>query len=161
MAVKKQPESNSGKLHETTSDWFREFLKHLELFMVGTGQSLAANAVTFDLSLAAMRAVKLTLLESGMDNEQIRHLFGRVAFEDLRVADQLNWNAELNERRFQLIDRDIQGTLSQTEHGHEVPCTCHARMALYYRDKLFHSNELSPLLSLFRKSFLGSIINVY
>jgi hypothetical protein len=36
-----------------------------------------------------------------------------------------------------------------------------ARMALYYRDKLFHSNELSPLLSLFRKSFLGSIINVY
>ena len=26
---------------------------------------------------------------------------------------------------------------------------------------LFHSNELSPLLSLFRKSFLGSIINVY
>ena len=115
MAVKKQPESNSGKLHETTTDWFREFLKHLELFMVGTGQSLAANAVTFDLSLAAMLAVKLALLESGMDNEQIRHLFGRVAFEDLRVADQLNWNAELNERRFQLIDRDIQGTLSQTE----------------------------------------------
>jgi hypothetical protein len=36
-----------------------------------------------------------------------------------------------------------------------------ARMALYYRDKLFHSNELSPLLSRFRKSFLGSIINIY
>jgi hypothetical protein len=96
MAVKKQPESNSGKLNETANDWFREFLKHLELFMVETGQSLAANAVTFDLSLAAMRAVKLALLESGMDDEQIRHLFGRVSFEDLRVADQLNWNAEGN-----------------------------------------------------------------
>ncbi len=115
MAVKKQPDSNSGKLHETTNDWFREFLKHLELFMVETGQSLAANAVTFDLSFAAMRAVKLTLLESGMNDEQIRHLFGRVAFEDWRVANQLKWNAELNERRFQLIDRDIQGTLNQAE----------------------------------------------
>ena len=31
-------------------------------------------------------------------------------------------------------------------------------MAPYYRDKLFHSNELSPFLSLFRKSFLSSII---
>ncbi len=115
MAVKKQPESNSGKLHETTNDWFREFLKHLELFMVETGQSLAANAATFDLSLAAMLAVKLTLLKSGMNDEQIRHLFGRVAFEDLRVDDQLKWNADLKERRFQLIDSDIQGTLNQAE----------------------------------------------
>jgi len=55
--------------------------------------------------------------------------------------------------------------VAPSEHGYtsatHVGGTWVARMALYYRDKLFHSNELSPLLSLFRKSFLGSIINVY
>ena len=61
-------------------------------------------------------AVKLTLLDSGADDEQVQNLFGRVALgEHFQVPEGLKWNAELNKRRFELIDMDIQGTLSYAE----------------------------------------------
>jgi hypothetical protein len=116
MAVKKQPESNPGKLHEAVNDWFRQFLKHLELYIVETGQSLTSNSNTMDFSRAAIQAVKLTLLDSGADNEQVQNLFGRVALgEDFLFPERREWNAELNKRRFELIDMDIQRTLSHAE----------------------------------------------
>lgn len=62
-----------------------------------------------------MRAVKLTLLESGMDHAEILELFGQVALEVANAPGKLEWNSELNKRRFELIDRDIQGTLSRRE----------------------------------------------
>lgn len=108
MAVKKQPESDAGKLSESANDWFRQFLKHLELFMVETGQSLPTDSKLTDHRLAAMRAVKLTLLDSGMDDDEVRSLVGRVALEDTDVPAQLEWNADMNKRRFELIDGDIQ-----------------------------------------------------
>lgn len=115
MAVKKQPESDAGELSESANDWFRQFLKHLELFMVETGQGLPTDSKLTDHRLAAMRAVKLTLLDSGMDDEEVRSLVGRVALEDADLPAQLEWNADLNKRRFELIDGDIQGTLSPAE----------------------------------------------
>lgn len=115
MAVKKQPESDARELSEAANDWFRQFLKHLELFMVETGQGLPPDAETAACRLAAMRAVKLTLLDSGMSGEEILNLFGRVALEDTNAPAKLGWNAELNKRRFELIDGDIQGTLSRAE----------------------------------------------
>ena len=115
MAVKKQPESDAGALPETANDWFRQFLMHLELFMVETGQGLSADSKSADHCLAAMRAVKLTLLDSGMDDEEIRNLLGRIAVEETATGTQLEWNAELNKRRFELIDGDIQGTLNPAE----------------------------------------------
>ncbi len=115
MAVKKQPESDARELSEAANDWFRQFLKHLELFMVETGQGLPPDTETAACRLAAMRAVKLTLLDSGMGSEEILNLFGRVALEDTNAPAKLEWNAELNKRRFELIDGDIQGTLSRAE----------------------------------------------
>lgn len=115
MAVKKQLDSGATDLPEAASDWFRQFLKHLELFMVETGQRLGPDSGSADHQLAAMRAVRLTLLDSGMDDEKLRNLFGRVAIEDLGTSQSLQWNAELNKRRFELIDGDIQGTLSPAE----------------------------------------------
>ena len=79
MAVKKQPESDARELSAAANDWFRQFLKHLELFMVETGQGLPPDTETAACRLAAMRAVKLTLLDSGMGSEEILNLFGRVA----------------------------------------------------------------------------------
>ena len=61
-----------------------------------------------------MRAVKLTLLDSGLDDGQVLELFGRVALEPV-TSSELEWTDELNKRRFELIDRDIQGTLSSVE----------------------------------------------
>ena len=115
MAVKKQPESEAGELSETASEWFQLFLKHLELFFVETGQGLPADAKATDCCLAAMRAVKFTLLDSGIDDDEIVNLFGRVALEDTNAPTKLEWNVDLNRRRFELIDGDIQGTLSRAE----------------------------------------------
>lgn len=115
MAVKKQPDPEGGTLHEGANDWFRQFLKHLEIFLAETGQGLSSDSDSADYSLAATRAVKLTLLDSGLDDEQILGLFGRVAFEDADIPKTPEWTAELNKRRFELIDGDIQGTLGRDE----------------------------------------------
>ncbi len=115
MAVKKQPESDAGGLHEAPNDWFRQFLKHLEIYMFEAGQELPSDAKSMDCCFAAMRAAKWTLLDSGLDNEQILNLFGSIALEERNVVEKLEWNAELNRRRFELIDGDIQGTLSRVE----------------------------------------------
>ena len=82
--------------------------------MVQTGSNLGSDSDSADLQLAAMRAVRLSMLESGMDEEVLRSLFGRVAMESTRTGSQ-QWNPELNARRFTLIDKDIQGALSAAE----------------------------------------------
>lgn len=115
MAVKKQPESDAGALSEPANDWFRQFLKHLEIFMVEAGQVVRSDAEATDYRLAAMRAVKLTLLDSGMDDDEFWSLVGRVAIEDVNTTIKLEWSAELNKRRFELIDSDIQGTITPVE----------------------------------------------
>lgn len=115
MAVKKQPDSNAETVPEGANDWFRQFLKHLEISMAETGQGLPSNARTPEFSLAAMRAVKMTLFDSGLDDEQIIGLFAHVAFESADSSRTSNWTAELNKRRFELIDGDIQGTLTREE----------------------------------------------
>lgn len=115
MAVKKQPDPDAGTLSEGANDWFRQFLKHLEIFLSETGQVLPSNADSADYSLAAMRAVKMTLLDSGLNNEQILGLFGRMALEHADTSKMSEWTAELNKRRFELIDGDIQGKLSREE----------------------------------------------
>lgn len=115
MAVKKQPDPDAGTISEGASDWFRQFLKHLEISMAEMGQGLPPNADRADYSLAAIHAVKMTLLDAGLDNEQILGLFGQVALEHADAAKTPEWTAELNRRRFELIDGDIQGTLSREE----------------------------------------------
>lgn len=115
MVVKKQPESGAGELSETANDWFRQFLKHLELFIADTGQGLPPDAENADYRLAALHAVRLALVDSGIDDDEILDLFGRVALEGANAPTKLEWNGELNKRRFELIDRDIQGTLSRVE----------------------------------------------
>lgn len=115
MGVKKQPDSEAGKIPEVVDDWFRQFIKHLELYLIETGQELSPDATNTDCGLAALRAVRLTLRDSGLDDDQVVTLLGRVALEDASANEELEWNADLNGRRFELIDGDIQGTLSHAE----------------------------------------------
>jgi len=121
MAVKKQPDSGASELTESANDFFRQFLKHLEIYMVETGQSLGPDSDSADHRLAAMRAVKLTLIDSGMSQEKMRNLFGLIAFEDGRTSQPPQWDRELNKRRFELIDGEIQGTLTPVEQF-ELEC---------------------------------------
>lgn len=115
MIVKKQPESSAGELCEAAVDWFRQFLKLVEIHMAETGQGLHPDSSSAELCLAAVRAVKLTLHDSGVHDDEITNLFGRVAIDEKVLADAPVWNAERNKRRFELIDGDIQGTLSRAE----------------------------------------------
>ncbi len=115
MGAKKQPDSEAGKIPEGVDEWFRQFIKHLELYLVETGQELSFDAKSIDCGLAALRAVRLTLRDSGLDHDQVVSLLGRVAMEDASANEELEWSADLNRRRFELIDGDIQGTLSHAE----------------------------------------------
>jgi len=110
MAVKKQPDSKSATISEGANDWFRQFLKHLELSWSEIGQTIPSDATPEDYGLATMRAVKMTLLDSGLNDEQVLGLLGLVAFEKAILSRRPEWTAELNKRRFELIDGDIQGT---------------------------------------------------
>lgn len=86
MAFKKQPDSGASELPEAAHDWFRQFLKHLQLFMVETSQSLRPDSDSVDHRPAAMRALKLTLLESGMNHEEVRNFFGLVAIKSIGIT---------------------------------------------------------------------------
>lgn len=115
MAVKKQPDPKSATVSEGANDWFRQFLKHLELSWSEIGQAIPSDATPADYGLTALQAVKMTLLDSGLNEEQVIGLFGKVAFEQSILSRRPEWTAELNMRRFELIDGDIQGTLTSEE----------------------------------------------
>lgn len=121
MAVKKQPDSKFATISEGANDWFHQFLKHLELSWSEIGQTIPSDATPEDYGLATMQAVKMTLLDSGLNDEQDLVLFGLVAFEQAILSKRLEWTAELNKRRFELIDGDIQGTLTREEKQETDP----------------------------------------
>lgn len=127
MAVKKQPDPESATVSEGANDWFRQFLKHLELSWSEIGQAIPSDATPADYGLAALQAVKITLLDSGLNKEQVIGLFGQVAFEQAIFSRRPEWTAELNMRRFELIDGDIQGTLTSEERLELASLTQHMR----------------------------------
>jgi hypothetical protein len=115
MAAKKLPEPESTSTPENASDWFRQFLKHLELEIADGGRELQADPGILECGLIALQAVYRTLLDSGLDEQQVAALFGRAVSKKLGGHGGMPWTAELNQRRFELIDREIQGTLGPTE----------------------------------------------
>jgi hypothetical protein len=115
MVVKKQPEPGAAEIAENAADWFRQFLKVLEGAATTYSQDLPPHATFPDYTLAALRAVKFTLLDAGIGADAIVEAFAQVALENVNPTSNGMWNSTLNRRRFQLIDRDIQGVLTQAE----------------------------------------------
>ena len=89
--------------------------KHLQGSFIDVAQKLPPDADSADYGLAAMRAVRRTLLDAGLTDDQIAGLLNRAASEDAGELISQEWSAELNKRRFELIDRDIQGSLTRDE----------------------------------------------
>lgn len=114
MTVKMLHDVDGGELPATASDWIREFLKNVELNLVDVVSQITHSG-TPDYAVAAMRAVRLTLLDAGLNEEQFDSLIEQVKGESVSTSTVLQWNAELNKRRFELIDGDIQGSLSPAE----------------------------------------------
>jgi hypothetical protein len=113
----KPPESGSESpphsIPQHAGEWIRQFVQQLELHFLDTTQNLASEAGFFDYQVATIRAVLRTLLDSGMDTESIVGTIGQVLIE--RRPGPLEWTPELNQRRFDLIDREIQETLTPAE----------------------------------------------
>ena len=82
MTVKKQLDPDTGEISGSANEWFRQFLKHLELHLVALGQSISSESAPADYHLAAMQAVRLTLLDSGMRDDGFRELIEKVAMAD-------------------------------------------------------------------------------
>lgn len=100
MAAKKLPEPGSTSTPEYASDWFRQFLKHLELEIADGGRELQAGSDVLDCVLIAIQALHRTLLDSGLDEQQIAAIFGRVVSKKPGGHGGVQWTAELNQRRF-------------------------------------------------------------
>lgn len=117
MPGKKPPESEAesqqGAISQHASDWIRRFLKQAELHFVDASQSLAPDADISEYQEATIQAVFQTLLDSGMTVDALLATMGQVAVE--QHAGSTSWHSELNQRRFALIDREIQGTLTPDE----------------------------------------------
>jgi hypothetical protein len=108
-------ESVSGgeSISEHASEWIRLFIKHFELNLLDNSRSLPSDASDLDYRVAAIRAMFETILDSGMDRELFAASVGRILIE--KRPSSVAWNSELNQRRFELIDKEIQGTLAPAE----------------------------------------------
>ncbi len=117
MDGKKPPEteleSRRAPISEHANDWIRRFVQQLELNFVDTSLILPSDARMLEYQLATIRAVFRTLLDSGMDTESFAEAVGRILIE-VRPGS-IEWNSEMNQRRFELIDKEIQETLVPAE----------------------------------------------
>jgi hypothetical protein len=117
MAAEKLPEAESmsapNSISEDAGDWIQQFTKHLSLNFLDTSRSFPPDAGLPDFQDATARAAWQTLLDSGMTSDSILDSIGPVLVE--RRAGRGEWNSELNRRRFDLIDKDIQQSLTLAE----------------------------------------------
>ena len=117
MDSKKPHETELGSrrvpISEHANDWIRKFVQQLERNFVDTSLSLPPDARIFEYQRATIRAVFHTLLDSGMDSESFAETVGRILIE--KRPDTIEWNSEMNQRRFELIDKEIQETLTAAE----------------------------------------------
>lgn len=114
---RRKPESVSprGSISEDLSNWIRQFLRRVEEDLIDAGRDIPADGSPRDYQDAAIRAVLETLLESGMDTESFAETVGRVLIE--RRPGSTSWSPEMNRRRFELIDKEIQETLTPAERS--------------------------------------------
>ncbi len=117
MPSKKPPESETESPQESisqhASDWIRQFIKHAELYFVDASEVLASDASASEYQEATIRAVFQALRDSGMTVEAVLETIGYVAIE--QTGSPVKWNSELNQRRFVLIDKQIQEMLTPDE----------------------------------------------
>jgi len=105
--------SDRASISADASDWMRHFLARFEDNFIDSAPSIPADARVRDYQVATIREMFRTLLESGMDAESFAEAVGRVLIE--KRPGPIEWDSELNQRRFELIDKEIQETLTPAE----------------------------------------------
>lgn len=120
MTSSSEPREPANGLDRTSipdqaNDWLREFVKHLELHFIDASLALPANASLGDLQQTSLWAVFQTLRDSSseIDDTALVDMVGQVLMRQRRTAVQ--WNPSLNQRRFELIDKEIQASITLAE----------------------------------------------
>ena len=117
MNSKKSPEteleSRRDSISEHANDWLRRFVEQFELNFADTSRSLPSDARVLEYQVTTIWGMYRTLLDSGMDTDLFAETVGRVLIEER--PGSIEWNSELNQRRFELIDKEIQETLTPAE----------------------------------------------
>lgn len=103
----------SISISSDTDLWIRQYIKLVELHLLEASRDLPPEPGVSESQEAAARAVFKTFLDSGLDLNAVVELLGRVAVEE--HSRGAGWTDELNQRRFDLIDKEIQGTLTPGE----------------------------------------------
>jgi hypothetical protein len=93
--------------------WIRQFINQFELHVLDASRELSPGPGVSELQMATARAILATYLDSGMEFESAVELLTQVASEGRDI--DVPWNSELNQRRFLLIDKEIQETLTPAE----------------------------------------------
>lgn len=112
----REPEQSAspGAISAETDFWIRQFTKLFELHVLDASRDLPPDAGVPESQMATARAIVATFLDSGMDLELVMELVGRVAVESRSAG--ASWSDALNQRRFALIDKEIQGSLTPAEN---------------------------------------------
>lgn len=115
MASKKSPETEHTPelVSALAVDWFIQFKKHFSIAFQDECDLIPAHASDSDLQKAAMKAAIETLRDSGMPDEVLLDALGDILQEARAPAKE--WTPALNQRRVELIDKDIQGEISFEE----------------------------------------------
>jgi len=113
MPSETPPESSRRSIPESADDWIRIFIKHLELNFADASLSLPANPSYPEIQETSIRAIFQTLLDSGTNTESILETMGQILLQ--QNPRSTNWNSKLNQRRFALIDKQIQETITTDE----------------------------------------------
>jgi len=117
MTTRKPPESEQPESREeisgTADFWIRTFVTQFERRVLEAGRALPPDASASELQMATARAILATFLDSGMEFESAVELLGQAAVDWPSV--DVPWSDALNQRRFELIDKEIQRSLTPAE----------------------------------------------
>jgi hypothetical protein len=108
-----EPPDSREAISAYAVDWIQQCIRHFELNLLDASRNLPPDTSDSELRLATARALLATFIDSGMEFETALELLGQAAVA-WRSAD-VAWSDALNQRRFALIDKEIQGTLTPAE----------------------------------------------
>jgi len=116
VTPKKPPDPDAPRsraISGPADDWIRQFVKHFELNIVDCSRDVPPDAGVRESMRATASAVFATFLDSGMDKDAVLDLLEQVAFESISAG--IAWSETLNHRRFELIDKEIEQSLTPAE----------------------------------------------
>ncbi|WP_442507605.1 hypothetical protein SH528x_006534 [Novipirellula sp. SH528] len=117
MPTEKLPDETLDTAQDAISEdhdfWSRQFLKHFEIHLLDSVSLLRGKSPIEDYQEATVRAVIETLHDSGMEIGAFVELVAK-SLASVELAEP-KWLPQMNDRRMELIDKQIQETITVAE----------------------------------------------